>query len=53
MDSLTLASVSFTSTDDKSRNLEEAEKWIRLAHQQGAQWILLPEIFPFNGSYRS
>lgn len=50
-DRLILASICMNSTHDKERNIEEAFKWIELAAQRGADWVLLPEVFAFHGSY--
>lgn len=50
-DRLTLASVCMNSTHEKSRNIEEACKWIERAAARGADWVLLPEVFAFVGSY--
>ncbi len=50
-DRLILASVCMNSTDDKQRNIEEAFKWITQAAERGADWVLLPEVFAFHGSY--
>ena len=30
---------------DVTANLENAERWVRLALQEGAQWVVLPEFF--------
>lgn len=50
-ESLLLASVCMTSTDDKERNLSEAFGWIEQAAARGADWILLPEVFAYHGTY--
>ncbi len=51
MDTLKLASLSFCSGNDKTANIQRAQKLIIAAAEQGADWILLPEIFSFHGSY--
>lgn len=48
---LTLGAVSMTTTDDKPRNVETALALVRQAANQGAEWVQLPEMFPFMGSY--
>jgi predicted amidohydrolase len=40
-----------TSTDDKEKNLDQAFAWIEQAAARGADWVLLPEVFAFHGSY--
>ena len=52
-DRLLLASVCMTSTDDKDKNLETAFGWIEQAAARGADWILLPEVFAYHGSYEN
>lgn len=39
------AAVQMLATSDKEANLREAERWIRQAHAQGAQLVVLPEVF--------
>ncbi len=48
---LTLGAVSMTTTADKTRNVESALNLVRQAAKQGADWVQLPEMFPFMGSY--
>lgn len=49
--SLKLAAICMTSTADKEANIAAAERYIREAAKQGADWVQLPEMFPFLGSY--
>ena len=46
-----IATICLCSRDDKAKNIEKATRLITEAAEQGAEWILLPEIFAFNGSY--
>lgn len=48
---LKLASLSFCSGSDKQKNVQLAVAMIKTAAQNGAEWILLPEIFSFHGPY--
>jgi predicted amidohydrolase len=48
---LTFAAISMTTTDDKSRNIETALSFVKDAAKAGADWVQLPEMFPFMGSY--
>ena len=43
------AAVQMLATSDKEANLREAERWIRQAHAQGAQLVVLPEVFNWRG----
>ena len=36
-------------TSDKEANLQEAEDWVRRAHAEGAQLVVLPEVFNWRG----
>jgi N-carbamoylputrescine amidase len=42
-----LALVQMSCTDDLQRNVAEAERFVRAAAAQGAQLVLLPELFEF------
>src|SRR5688500_9237377 len=48
---LKIAAVCMTSTSDKARNVEAAVGYVREAKRLGADWVQLPEMFPFHGSY--
>lgn len=39
------AAVQMTSTADKQENLDQAAHWVELAAKQGAQLVVLPELF--------
>ncbi len=49
--SLKLAAISMTTSADKERNVVEAERLVREAAKLGADWVQLPEMFPFMGDY--
>ena len=49
--SLKLAAISMTTSADKVRNIDEAERLVREAAKLGADWVQLPEMFPFMGDY--
>jgi predicted amidohydrolase len=51
VESLNLASICMTSTDDRERNIEEALHWVAKAATRGADWVLLPEVFAYHGAY--
>ena len=51
MKNINLATITMCSTDDRDRNMAEAEKLVRRAADGGADWVMLPEIFSFHGSY--
>jgi N-carbamoylputrescine amidase len=42
---ITVAATQFSCTEDRQTNLRTAERMVRAAHAQGAQFILLPELF--------
>lgn len=46
-----IAAICMTSTSDKPRNIETAVNYVREAKRLGADWVQLPEMFPFHGSY--
>ena len=48
---LTLGVISMTTTDDKTQNVETALQLVREAAKAGADWVQLPEMFPFMGTY--
>lgn len=48
---LSFASIAMTSGPDKARNVETAFALVRKAAEQGADWVQLPEMWPFMGSY--
>lgn len=50
-DTLTFASIAMTSGSDKARNVETAFTLVQKAAAQGADWVQLPEMWPFMGSY--
>ena len=49
--SLKLAAISMTTGADKEQNIESAVHLVRAAAKQGADWVQLPEMFPFMGDY--
>ncbi len=50
-ESLLLASICMTSTEDKQRNIDDALRWVERAAARGADWVLLPEVFAYHGPY--
>ena len=48
-----LATVCMTSGPDKNKNIENAVDFIRRAAEQGADWVLLPEVFTYIGPYEN
>jgi N-carbamoylputrescine amidase len=44
---VTLALVQMTCSDDRDANVARAEAWVREAAAQGAQLVLLPELFEY------
>lgn len=50
-DTLTVSAISMTTTADKARNVETAVALVREAAKAGADWVQLPEMFPFMGGY--
>jgi predicted amidohydrolase len=48
---LKVAVVCMTSIADKARNVAAAVKFVRDAAAQGADWVQLPEMYPFHGPY--
>lgn len=51
MKQIKLAAVAMTSGPDKGKNLATAEALLRQAAAQGADWVMLPEVFTFHGPY--
>jgi len=49
---LRVAAVQMCSGDDVTRNLDDAQKWVRAAAAAGAELVALPENFAFLGSDR-
>jgi predicted amidohydrolase len=45
--------VSMTANSDKKRNIEKAMSGARDVVSRGADWVCLPEMFAFHGSYES
>lgn len=43
------AVISLTASPDKEANLIRAKKYIERAANEGANWVLLPEMWPFKG----
>ena len=43
------AAVQMLATSDKEANLREAEGWVRRAHAEGAELVVLPEVFNWRG----
>jgi predicted amidohydrolase len=50
-DSLRVAILSTTATGDKAKNISSAMEAARSAASDGAQWVVLPEMFAFHGPY--
>ncbi len=50
-DTLTLAAIAMTTTSDKARNIASAVSSVEAAVRAGADWVQLPEMFPFMGGY--
>lgn len=48
---VTVAVVSMTTTSDRTANLRQAEALIREAASAGAGWVVLPEMFVYQGPY--
>ncbi len=48
---ISVAVTSMTTTRDRASNLEQAEKLVRDAAKQGANWVVLPEMYVYQGSY--
>lgn len=51
MKELKIAAICLNSTADKAKNIEGAVKAVREAAAQGADWVQLPEMFPYFGPY--
>lgn len=51
MEMLKIAAISLTATEDKETNIKQAFDLVRQAAADGADWVQLPECFPFHGSY--
>jgi predicted amidohydrolase len=49
--SIKSAVIAMTTTADKQRNIDTAVTMVRQAASQGADWIQLPEMFPYLGTY--
>jgi predicted amidohydrolase len=50
MNDLKIAVIQMTSSQDKEKNLKQAEKLITNAVKKGAKFIALPEVFNFRGN---
>ncbi len=50
-DQIKVASISMTSTEDKPKNVQMALDKVRQAAAEGADWIVLPEVFAYHGGY--
>lgn len=50
-ETIQLAAICMTSTSDKETNVDAAISLVREAARAGADWIQLPEVFPYHGSY--
>lgn len=46
-----VATICMTSKADMEANLKRAKELVKAAAADGAQWVLLPEIFAYNGPY--
>ena len=51
MNTIKVASICMSSNSDINSNIKNAEKYIREAAQNDANWVVLPEMFPFIGEY--
>ncbi len=51
-DKLRVACISMNSQANKQQNINEAESYIRLAAQNSANWVVLPELFSYIGPYK-
>lgn len=51
MPKFTAAVVQLNSTEDKQHNLAEAEQLVEQASRDGAQWVMLPEMFNCLGNF--
>ncbi|MEY4630607.1 MAG: hypothetical protein RIQ81_727 [Pseudomonadota bacterium] len=48
---VTVAVTSMTTTTDRAGNLRQAESLVRTAAKSGADWVVLPEMFVYQGPY--
>jgi predicted amidohydrolase len=48
---ITVAVVSMTTTNDRANNIKQAESLVHEAANAGAGWIVLPEMFVYQGPY--
>lgn len=48
---INVAVVSMTTTRDRAKNLEQATRLVREAAKSGADWVVLPEMFVYQGPY--
>lgn len=48
---INVAVVSMTTTRDRGKNLEQATRLVRDAAKAGAGWVVLPEMFVYQGPY--
>lgn len=46
-----VATIAMTSSADKTQNIATAMSYVRQAAAEGAQWVLLPEMFSYMGPY--
>src|SRR3989475_12030831 len=44
------AAIQMLASDDKTANLQEAERWVRQAASEGARVVALPEVFIWRGN---
>jgi predicted amidohydrolase len=51
LDTLKFAAISMTSAANKQQNIEVAFSLVKKAAEAGADWVQLPEMWPFMGSY--
>ena len=49
--SLKIAMIALTAKDDKDFNVNHAFSQITSAAKKGADWVFLPEVFTYHGSY--
>lgn len=48
-----VAVISLTSRNNKAENIKKAFQYVEQAVREGAEWVVLPEVFSFIGSYEN
>lgn len=51
MNKVKVATICMTSRANPKENMEKAYGFVKRAAEQGASWVLLPEVFAYNGPY--